>query len=213
MKLTLFHYWRSSCSWRVRWAMAHKGIPCEFVAVDLLNGESESPEHLKRNPFGFVPVLEVTGAQSQPVLLTESLAIIEFLEETWPKQTLLPGDAFARAQIRALAEAINAGTQPLQNLAPQAMYSDDPEKKKEWARHWIRNGLAAYETLVGRTAGQFSVGDSLSLADLCLIPQVYNALRYDVALEEFPIIARINETALGTSSCLEAHPDRYKPQA
>ena len=214
MRLTLYHYWRSSSSWRVRWALAHKGIPCDFVPVDLLNGEAEAEEHRRRNPMGYVPALEIsaeTNLSIAPVMLTESIAMIEFLEELYPKPSLLPGDSINRARIRALAETINAGTQPLQNLNAQFFHSDDAEKRKAWAQHWIREGLAAYEQIASRTAGLFSVGDELSVADLCLIPQCYNARRNDIDLKAYPNIARIETTALQTQSCKLSHPDRYEP--
>ena len=210
--LTLYHYWRSSSSWRVRWAFAFKEIECEYVAVDLLNGESEGTAHLARNPFGFVPALEICAdLQSPPTWLTESLAIIEWADEVWPEPRLMPKSAIERAQVRQLAEVINAGTQPLQNLGPQNLYSTDPAAKKVWAQHWIRIGLSCYETLVSRTAGRFSVGDELSLADLCLIPQCYNARRYGIEPAEYPRIARIEAEALKLPSCQAADPTRFQP--
>lgn len=206
MKLILYHYWRSSCSWRVRWALAIKGIACEFVAVDLLKGEQRSTAHLQRNPAGTVPVLEVDGA-----FLTDSLAIIEWLEEKHPKPALLPKDPVARTRSRALANLVAAGIQPLQNLKVMKRVSDDPAKQNAWNRHWITEGLTAYETLAQKSAGRFSVGDQVSVADFCLIPQCYNALRFDLALNPFPTIARIYKAALATPVCQTAHPDRFKP--
>lgn len=207
-RLRLYHYWRSSCSWRVRWAMAHKKIECEFVAINLLKGEQDEPAHLARSPLGAVPVLELVGKQAY---LTQSLAIIQWLEKTKPAQTLLPSDPIALARVIELSETINADTQPLQNLPAQALHSKDAEEKKRWAVHWIREGLMAYETLVQKTAGRFSVGDDLTLADLCLVPQVYNADRYQVSLAEMPTIARITQAALATESGQKSHPDRFKP--
>ena len=216
VQFTLFHYWRSSSSWRVRWALAHKGVNYRTIPVDLLSGESESPEHLERNPMGFVPVLRIESELDsglEPLLLCESLAMIELLEELFPKPTLYPGDAFRRAQIRQLAEIINAGTQPLQNLGPQFLHSTDAEERKRWAQHWIRNGLQAYEKLVSKTSGHFSVGDEITTADLCLIPQCYNARRYDIAVEDYPTIARIEALALQSDACRASHPDRFTPPA
>lgn len=219
-KLRLYHYWRSSSSWRVRWGLALKGIPCEYVAVDLLSGESESPQHAARNPLGYVPVLEFLGGSlhgrsaEAPVrpFLAESMAILEWAEEVHPEPRLLAGDAFHRAWIRQLAEVINADTQPLQNLGPQYLHSsEDAGKRKAWAQHWIRNGLAAYESLVIHTAGKFSVGDAITLADLFLVPQCYNAERYEVPLDPYPTVKRISEAALATPEGRASHPDRYKP--
>lgn len=208
-KFKLYHYWRSSTSWRVRWAFAIKNISCEFVAINLLSDENLSPEHLKRNPMGYVPVLEFTEEPKR--YLAESLAIIEWLEETFPNPKLLPGDTFQRAKIRQLAETVNANIHPVQNLTVREYYSPDPEKQKIWAQYWITNGLKAYETLVQETAGKFSVGNTLTLADLCLIPQCYNALRNAVPLELFPTVHRIYLEAMSTESCLSACPDQHAP--
>lgn len=220
MRLRLYHYWRSSSSWRVRWALALKNLSCEYVDVDLLSGESESEEHLKRNPMGFVPVLELLPnspkdgpATSNPVYLTESTAIIEWLEETHPTPPLLPGDPLQRARIRQLAQIINAGTQPLQNLSTALLHSDDPEKRKIWSQHWIRAGLGAYESIASQTAGRFSVGDTLTLADLCLIPQCYNAKRNDVAIEDYPVISRIVAAASEIPTYKSSSPESFQPSA
>jgi maleylpyruvate isomerase len=196
----------------VRWAFALKGIECEFVHVNLLNGETETPEHLKRNPLGYVPVLQIVE-KGQTHFLSESLAIIEWAEELHPTPSLLPGDAYQRARIRQLAEVINAGTQPLQNLNPTHLHSSDPAEQKKWMQHWIRNGLGAYEQLTKDMAGKFSVGDTVTLADLCLIPQCYNAKRNDVALEDYPTVAKIYAAALMTDACQKAAPERFQPQA
>jgi maleylacetoacetate isomerase len=213
----LYHYWRSSSSWRVRWGLALKGIAPEYVHVDLLNGESESAAHRARNPFGYVPALEVLGVKSgNPRLLTESIAILEYLDETIPTAPLLPKEPFARAQVRALAETVNAGTQPIQNLnvllylAPDEV-PDAAAKRKAWAQHWIRNGLAAYEALAKPVAGKFSYGDTLTLADLCLIPQCYNAARFEVSLDDFPTVSRIHENAAKTEGYRLSEPERFKP--
>lgn len=206
MKLTLFHYWRSSASWRVRWAFALKGIEHQLVPVSLLDGESESPEHLQRNPLGYVPTLAVDGR-----FLCESLAIIEWAEEFKPEPQLISGDAWSRAWIRQLAELINADTHPLQNLGPQHLHSEDPEKRKAWARHWIQNGLSAYEKLVSKSAGRFSVGDQVTLADLCLIPQMYNARRYELELAQWPTIHGIWDHAMATQACQASAPERFQP--
>jgi len=212
----LYHYWRSSSSWRVRWALALKKIPCEYVSVNLLTDETDLPEQRARNPLGYVPVLEIlepTGLApltgGKPKYLTESLAIMEWLEELFPTPALLPADPYPRAKTRQLAETINAGTQPLQNPAVAQFHSPDPEKQKQWSLHWIRNGLAAYECLVQETAGEFSVGDTLSMADLCLIPQCYNALRQGILLSEFPRIDKIYHSCLLTESCQASAPDSF----
>lgn len=215
----LFHYWRSTSSWRVRWALAIKGIQCEMVTVDLLNGESESPEHLARNPLGYVPVLELSNG----IFLTESIAIMEWLEEVAPTPALLPvgnlpADRLARARVRQLVELINADTQPLQNMTPQLMHSDDPEKRKAWAQYFINAGLNAYEKILESfeiqtgIQSRYSVGDQLTLADLCLVPQCYNADRFGVSLETFPRIQKIREMAMQHPTYTLAEPTVYAPK-
>jgi maleylacetoacetate isomerase len=136
----LYHYWRSSSSWRVRFGLSLKNIAYEPVAISLLDGSSEAPEHLERNPAGFVPVLEIPGPEQYR--LTESLAILLYLEDRHPDtQRLLPEDAYLKARCWALAETVNAGIQPIQNLPVLHRHSQDPEEQKKWARHFIRNGL------------------------------------------------------------------------
>ena len=207
-KLTLFHYWRSSSSWRVRWALKMKKIDgVEYVAVNLLTGESESQTHLKRNPLGFVPVLQV-GEK----FLVESVAIIEWLEELIPSPSLFPGNSYDRAQIRSLVEIVNAGTQPVQNLTVTDKITDDEEKRGDWNRFFIRRGLGAYQTLAERSAGKFSVGDQVTAADLFLVPQLYNAARNEIDVEkEFPLLHRIQSDAQKTAEYAASNPDAFKP--
>lgn len=213
----LFHYWRSTSSWRVRWALALKGITPEFVHVNLLDGESESAAHRARNPFGYVPVLELLNPPAgKNRYLTESIAILEYLEETISTTPLLPKDPVDRAHIRALVESVNAGTQPLQNLSTQIYFSPDsdpqhPDKRRLWAQHWIRNGMNAYETLIRGSAGKFSFGDSVTMADLCLIPQCYAAERNQISVSEFPTISRVYENTVKTEGYRMSEPERFNP--
>lgn len=218
-KFRLYHYWRSSSSWRVRWALALKGFSeadVEFTAVSLLDGESESETHRDRHPFGYVPVLELLEESNPPPRLVDSVAILEYLEERYPLPRLLPVHALDRARVRALVEAVNANTQPLQNLSTQLIVSpdEDPnhvEKRKTWARYWLRNGMAAFEKSIRTTAGEYSFGDSLTLADLCLIPQCYSAIRYGIEVSDYPLISKIYHRALKTEGYLMSQPERYNP--
>ena len=205
--MKLYHYWRSSSSWRVRWALALKKVPCEFFAIDLL---ADTPsDHLLRHPLGYVPVLEYDDGR----YLAESMAILEWLEETHPSPSLFWGDPWNRAQARALAEIIVSDTQPLQNLDPQLHHSDDPKERLLWAQHWTRRGLAAFQAVASCTHGVFSVGNQLTVADLCLVPQVYNAHRQEIDVErEFPLVHAISKAALATESGLASHPDRFAPK-
>lgn len=198
----LYHYWRSSCSWRVRWALALKGVAYESVPVNILNGEQNAPEYLAKNPAGFLPALTVDGRT-----VGESLAIIEWLEERWPAPALLPKDPLDRLHVRQLALTIAAGTQPLQNPSAIKYYLEDEKARGAAARHFVSRGLKVYEQLLGRgKVGRFSFGDSVTLADLCLIPQVYNAKRFDVDLAGTPQVARIYEACLKTDACERASP-------
>jgi maleylacetoacetate isomerase len=206
MSMTLYHYWRSSCSWRVRWALNLKGLKAQMVHIDLLSGECEREPHLSRHPMGFVPVLNVGGRN-----LIESVAILEWLEEMHPTPQLYPGDSYARAHIRSLVEIINAGTQPLQNLNALDEYSSDPNRRKQWSQKFIRAGLQAFQKTTQKSCGRFSVGDTVTAADLYLIPQLYNAQRNEVAFSEFPVLEQIWKNAISTPECQAAHPDRFKP--
>ena len=210
--MKLYHYWRSTSSWRVRWALEHKKIPCELVHIHLLNGEAETPEHLKRHPLGFVPVLETNSGEN----LIESLAIISYLEDTNPSSpTLFPKDPIEKARALALTEVINAGTQPLQNIPVLTFYSHEPEKQTAWAQHWIQNGLDLYEKLLSesilKSTEPYSIGNNLSIADLFLLPQLYNATRYNVSLDPYKKIQAIQKHLEKLLTYQKSHPDRYKP--
>lgn len=210
--LVLHHYWRSSSSWRVRWALAHKGLAWDGVAVDLLAGAQRDPDYVARkSPAGFVPCLVVDGRP-----FTESVAIVELLEELCPTPALYPEGPFARARVRQLVELVNAGTQPVQNLSVLRHLSADPDAQRAWARHFIEKGLGAVErdlTLVAGEGlgGRFSVGDTLTAADLFLVPQLYNARRFGVELAAFPRTLAAEAAALETDAAKASHPDRFAP--
>lgn len=197
-----YHYWRSSSSWRVRWALLLKRVEHEAVAVNLLASEQRAPEHLRRNPLGAVPVLQVGG-----LLLAESVAIIEYLEETHPGPALLPADALGRARVRQLVQIINAGTQPLQNLSVLRKASAEPEAQRAWAQHFIRQGLSAYEALCAGAPGPYSLGEQLTMADLFLVPQCYNARRQGLDVAEWPRVAAIEAACLATAEARASSPE------
>jgi maleylacetoacetate isomerase len=214
--MKLYHYWRSSSSWRVRWALEFKKTPCEFVHVNLLNGEADSPEHLKRHPAGFVPVLETNSNTNNGEFLIESLAIISYLEDAFPASpSLYPKDPIEKSRALALAEVVNAGTQPLQNIPVLTFHSSEPEKQKAWAQHWIHHGLELYENLLPNsvltTENPFSIPSGLSIADIFLMPQLYNAQRYEVSLSPFPKIQAIQKHLEKLDTYQRSHADRYKP--
>lgn len=203
MKPVLYSYFRSSCAYRVRIALALKNIDYEYKTVNLIKGggEQKAPDFLKVNPMAQVPVLEVEGE-----FLTQSLPIIEYLDEKYPEPCLLPKDPIKRAKVRAIAEVVASGIQPLQNLGILSMV--DEAKRPEWGKLFITKGFQALEAMLEKTAGTFCVGDSVTIADLCLVPQVYNALRFKVDMAQFPILSRINERLEKLPAFKAAHPSR-----
>ncbi len=205
-EITLYHYWRSSCSWRVRWALIYKKIPHKLIHLDLLKGEQRSEAYLSKNPAGLIPTLAVDGRY-----YAESLAILEWLEERYPRMPLLPTDPISRMLVRQLSLSIIAGTQPLQNLLVLNYLSSNEETRKETARHFISRGLRTYEQLIEKCSATYSFGGELSFADLALVPQCYNALRYGVDLAEFPLIKGIYKRCLTMDSCLKTAPEVYQP--
>lgn len=201
-QITLHHYWRSSCSWRVRWALNMKGLSYKSCPVNLLKGEHRSPPYLAGNPAGFLPGLEVNGQ-----FFGESLAMLEWLDEQHPTPALLPTDGLARLRVRQLALIIASGTQPLQNPSVIGYYTSDAEKKKEYGAYWIKKGLQTFQTVRNSaTPGHYSFGDSVTIADLCLIPQIYNALRFDVSMDEFSDLKTIYDRCLLLPDCDQAAP-------
>ncbi|MEZ4472079.1 MAG: maleylacetoacetate isomerase [bacterium] len=202
--MRLYTYWRSSCSWRVRIALEFKGIAYESVPIHLVKdgGQQNAAAYRAHNPMGQVPALETEDG-----LLTQSLAILEYLEERFPTPALLPAGAGDRARARAVAEAINSGIQPIQNLAVlqyvgQALQGDGPA----WARHWITRGLERVEAML--RPGTFAVGDAPTFADLCIVPQLYNARRFGCPVEAWPRLRAVEAACAGLPAFQAAHPDR-----
>ncbi|THF59414.1 maleylacetoacetate isomerase [Pseudothauera rhizosphaerae] len=201
--MKLYTYFRSSAAYRVRIALNLKGLPYDSVPVHLARGggEQRRPEYLAINPAGLVPALEDGGA-----VLTQSLAIIEYLEETHPQPALLPGDALTRARIRALAQAIACDIHPINNLRVLQYLTRElgasEEQKNTWYRHWVERGLATVEAMLAQAPrdGRFCVGDTPTLADVCLVPQVFNARRFECRTDHIPTVMRI----AGACETLEA---------
>jgi maleylacetoacetate isomerase len=207
MKPTLYQYFRSSASWRARWALAIKGVDFDIVSVDLAAGEQRSDTHRARNPIGHVPALAIDG-----VMLAETVAILEYLEETIPNPPLYPKTPIARARVRQIVELINAGTQPLQNLAVIARHSSEKDEQKAWMAHFNERGLLAVErVLEGLTASgersTFAVGDALTAADIYLVPQLTAARRLGVDLTKMPILLAVEAAALATPHAKGALPE------
>jgi maleylpyruvate isomerase len=207
--LRLWSYWRSSSAYRVRIALGLKQLPFEYVATHLTRdgGQQLAPAFTNINPQRQVPVLEVLeGGVSRR--LVQSMAIIEYLDERFPEPPLLPRDAADRAHVRALAELVNSGIQPLQNIGTfneLRKHGGDPES---WARHFIAKGLAALEGLAAPHAGTFMFGDLASLADIYLVPQLYNARRFAIPLDGFPTLLRAERSAQALPAFESARPER-----
>ncbi|KAJ3170008.1 Glutathione S-transferase zeta-1 [Irineochytrium annulatum] len=197
--VTLHGYWRSSASWRVRLALNLKGIPFKTVPVDLLNREQLTENFMKLNPNASVPLLKY-GEHT----ITQSVAILEFLEEVHPNNALLPSDHYKRAQVRAIVNLICCDIHPIQN--PRVIGKVGPEAGKDWARFWIARGFDALEKELAATAGKYCVGDEITMADLCLVPQVYNGHRFNVDFASYPNINRIVEALEGHEAFKKSHP-------
>lgn len=207
--MILYDYWRSSAAYRLRIALAHLGEPYEPVPVDLLAGEQGQPAHLARNPQGLVPALEIDG-----LMLTQSLAILEYLDET-RGAGFLPDDPAGRVRVRALAHAIAMDIHPVCNLrvARHAVEASAGAITMEaWMRHFIAPGLAAVERLLDHPAtGRFCHGDRLGLADICLVPQVHNARRWGVDLAPMPRIVQVVAALEALPAVQAARPESWKP--
>jgi len=202
----LYGYWRSSAAYRVRIGANLKGLAPEQAFVHLRKGEQRSPEHLARNPLGLLPVW-----QEDEFTLSQSLAILEYLDETHPEPPLLPGDARQRAVIREIALTVAADIHPIGNLRVlgklSADYGVEEAGRAAWNRHWIGLGFAAIEARLATTSGRFAVGDAVSLADICLVPQVYNARRFALDLAPYPHIVRVDENARALPAFAAASPE------
>jgi maleylacetoacetate isomerase len=208
METILYHYWRSSASWRVRWALAVKGIEFRSVPVDIVNGEQLSAEHRARNPMTHVPALWIEGRS-----LAESVAIFEYLEEMNPMPPLYPAEPWARARVRQVVELVNSAIQPLQNLVTLARHSSDKVEQRQWARFFNERGLEALEALLGQIAEEipngdgFAVGKTLTAADLFITPQVSAARRFGVEVERYPRVLASEQAALATEHAAGALPE------
>nr|XP_027225770.1 probable maleylacetoacetate isomerase 2 isoform X2 [Penaeus vannamei] len=196
----LYSYFRSSCSWRVRIALAHKGVDYEYRAINLLKQEQVSDEYKKLNPIGQVPALIVDENT-----LTQSISILEYLEEAFPQKPLLPKDLFKRAKVREVCEIIGSGIQPLQNLS---VLQKIGETKMEWGHFYIQKGFVALEQVLANSAGKYCVGDEVTIADCCLVPQVYNANRFKVDMAAFPVISRVHDALMSLDAFKAAHPSQ-----
>ena len=208
MKLVLHNYWRSSASYRVRIALAFKGLVYEYVPVNLLKHVQFGDAYRAKNTMAQVPTLEIAEDDGSVLALTQSLPIIEYLDERWHSPSLLPADRVLRAKARALAEIINAGIQPLQNLSVLGQIKELGADDKKWACGHIEKGLAALDVAARQTAGMFLVGNEPTVADVCLVPQLYASRRFGVDLAAWPRMLEIEERCQQLDAFLAAAPDR-----
>jgi maleylpyruvate isomerase len=208
MKLVLHNFWRSSASHRVRIGLGLKQLAFDYVAVDIRNGEQHSDAYRAKNPMAQVPTLEITGDDGARIELTQSLPILEYLDERWPDPPILPRDPYLRARARALAEIVNAGIQPMQNTATLRGIKKLGGDDVAWVQPRIASGLAAFAKLADDTAGEFCVGDAPTIADICLVPQLVAARRYLVELGQgFDRLLAIEARCLALPGFANAMPE------
>jgi len=207
MTLTLHGYWRSTASYRVRIGLNLKGVTYDQATHDLRAGAQRDPAYLALAPQGLVPAL-----QSPDGPLTQSLAILEWIEERWPQPALLPQGVHGRAVVRAMAGLIAADIHPLNNLrvlqALRDQFSATPDQVQAWIARWIADGFSALECMISAYGGKFAFGDQLSLADCVLVPQVYSAERFGVDLRPFIHLRSVAAAAMVLVPVAAAHPSR-----
>lgn len=209
--MELYTYFRSSAAYRVRIALNLKGLKADYRYVHLVKdgGQQHQPEYLALNPQGLVPALVDKGH-----VLTQSLAIIDYLDEAHPQPPLLPKDAFGRARVRALAQIVACDIHPINNQRIlkylENEFRADEAARSKWYRHWIVEGFNALDKLLGSSSatGKFCHGDQPTLADICLVPQVFNARRFKIDLASFPAIEHINNACLALQAFADAAPER-----
>jgi maleylacetoacetate isomerase len=211
-RIILHDYFRSSASYRVRIALNLKGVTYEQRAVSLVDNVQQSPGYKARNPQGFVPMLEIGEER-----VTQSLAILDRLDALVEEPPFVPADPAGRTHVLALALTVACDIHPLNNLRVLRYVKGELGAPQEavdaWYRHWVAEGLAALEALAAPKAGAFLHGDTVSMADICLVPQLYNGRRFDVAMEVYPTLLRAEASALALPAFAAAHPDRQETKA
>lgn len=210
MSLPILHdYYRSSAAYRVRIALKLKGIEYESRTVNLADGAQKGDAYRGINPQGLVPTLEI-----DELALSQSLAIIVYLDQRFPDPPLMPRNIIDQAHVRSMSLTVACDIHPLNNLRVlkylKGTLGVSDEAKDEWYRHWVGEGLAALEAMAAPRAGDFLFGDSVTLADICLVPQLYNARRFDVPLDAYPTLLRADASAGQLEAFAAAHPDRQE---
>jgi maleylpyruvate isomerase len=214
--IDLYTFYRSSCSYRVRIALGLKGISYRSHAVNLTAGQQKDSQYLTQNPQGFVPYLvddawsEQKDGTQAPFGIGQSMAILEYLEDMYPTPSLRPSDLRERATMREIMHIIGCDIQPLQNLRIlkylESKLKSSEKQKLEWIQYVIREGLQAVEAIAQKTAGSYCLGGQVTLADACLMPQLYNAERFELNLNQFPTLKRIKSRLEQLPAVQAAHP-------
>ncbi len=211
-KPILYDYYRSSAAYRVRIALGLKGIAYESRPVNLAQAEQKQADYRALAPQGLIPMLEIDGHR-----LVQSLAICDYLDAKVEEPRFVPSDPADRSHVLALALAVACDIHPLNNLRVLKYLTgplgQDEDAKDAWYRHWITEGLGALEAMAAPRAGAFLFGDAPTLADICLVPQLYNARRFSVPIAQFPTLRRADETASAHPAFAAAHPDRQEQPA
>ena len=208
--IKLYGYWRSSASYRVRIALNLKGVEVKHQAVNLKSGEQLSPNHMDLNAQPLVPILELEDGTK----LTQSLAILDYLEEVYPEPALLPAEPVLKIQVKAAAQIIGADIAPIQNLRVlkyiRAEHGQDDVGVKAWAAHWIEEGLRPLEMLAQKNEQVFFMMEKPGYFECCLIPQIYNAKRFGVDMSRFPKLSNINDTCLKLPAFIQSLPENQQ---
>lgn len=208
-EVILHDYFRSSASYRVRIGLNLKGVSYRSHMVNIVTGEQHGPAYHALNPQGFVPMLEIDGRK-----LTQSLAILDYLDATHKELPFVPHEAGERSHVLAMALVVACDIHPLNNLRVlrylRGPLGQAQETVDDWYRHWVAEGLAALETMAAPSAGQWLAGDAVSLADICLVPQIANARRLETPLDAYPTLVRIDESARAHPAFAAAHPDQQE---
>ena len=208
--MTLYGYWRSSASYRVRIALNLKGVSVEHRPINLKSGEQHLESHKRLNTQPLVPILELEDGTR----LTQSLAILDYLEEAFPKPSLLPNDSVLKSQVKSAAQIIGTDIAPIQNLRVlkyiRAEHGQDDAGVKAWVLHWIREGLQSLETLTHTNEHAFFMMDRPGYFECCLIPQIYNANRFEVDMSRFPKLSKINKACLKLPAFIQSLPENQQ---
>jgi maleylpyruvate isomerase len=208
MKLALHNYWRSSASHRVRIGLGLKELQYDYVVVNILKREQHADAYTARNSMGQVPTLEITEDDGTVRAIAQSLPILEYLDERWPEKPILPRDLYMRARTRQLAEIVNSGIQPLQNLSTTKAVKAFGGDEVVWPKSFIADGLIAFERACSDIVGKFCVGDAPSIADCCLIPQLASARRFGVDIARHELLLGIEQRCMALPAFANAAPDR-----